>query len=81
MQWEPAVELGTGASLHRHCLTQMSNREWAVWVWGWGEVCTEGLEGRKGVGELGKVWRGCFWCGCWLCEEAVILVINFGVEL
>ena len=81
MPWEPIVELGTGASLHRHCLTQMSNGEWAVWVLGWGEVRIEGLGGRKDVGELGKVWRSCFGCGCWLCEEAVILEISFGAEL
>ena len=80
MQWEATVELGIGASLHRHCLTQMSNGECAVWVWGWGEVCIEGLEGRKGVEGLGKVWRSCFGCGCWLCEEAVILEISFGAE-
>ena len=75
------MELGTGASLHRHCLTQMSNGEWAVWVLGWGEVRIEGFGGRKDVGELGKVWRSCFGCGCWLCEEAVILEISFGAEL
>ena len=75
------MELDTEASLHHHCLTQMSNGEWAVWVWGWGEVCIEGLEGRKAVEELGKVWRSCFGCGSWLCEEAVILKISFGAGL
>ena len=81
MQWELAVELDTEASLHHHCLTQMSNGEWAVWVWGWDEVYIEWLEGRKAVEELGKVWRSCFGCGSWLCEEAVILKISFGAGL